>query len=327
MEGKISINEHHRNVIESYVEFMGHQTKQSIILIRKTFEEVFKTNLLDETYTKEEVKNILNSLERTMTNEIKCELSAYTSTNLLMMYQFFQQAEKWHLRLNVDISEIQNKELLKEMEKIETNYNTMNRKLEKKKLLGTSDNITKDFVEVLHKRLDQLETHNSKLEADLKTLEDNCNKLSNEKEALKLLIKQEDKQEDSQKSLVETEVQTQNIFEDNKNNHDECKITVNQLENELAVAQSQLTLTNLELERKFNDTAAYINMKNMITKKNEQVRELRDRLLIYEKEDNQDNVYSSKLSMLLAQWRAVRSRGDSPKARTYIKFNQEELYH
>jgi len=28
----------------------------------------------------------------------------------------------------------------------------------------------------------------------------------------------------------------------------------------------------------------------MITKKNEQVRELRDRLLIYEKEDNQDNV-------------------------------------
>jgi len=66
-------------------------------------------SLLDETYTKEEVKNILNGLERTITNEIKCELSAYTSTNLLMMYQFFQQAEKWHLRLNVDISEIQNK--------------------------------------------------------------------------------------------------------------------------------------------------------------------------------------------------------------------------
>ncbi|XP_026806652.1 leucine zipper transcription factor-like protein 1 isoform X2 [Rhopalosiphum maidis] len=270
---------------------MGHQKKQSIVLIKKAFEEVFKTNLLDETYTKEEVKNILNRLETTMTNEIKCELSAYTSTNLLMMYQFFQQAEKWHLRLNVDISEIQNKELLQEMEKIETNYNIMNRTLEKKKLLGSSDHyITNDFVEILHKRLNQLETHNSKLEADLKDLEENCNKLNNEKEALKLLIKQEDKQEDLQKSLVEIEVQTQNIFDDNINNHDECKITVNQLENELAVAQSQLTLTNLELDRKFNDTAAYINMKNIITKKNEQVRELRDRLLIYEKEDNQDNV-------------------------------------
>ncbi|XP_022166730.1 leucine zipper transcription factor-like protein 1 isoform X2 [Myzus persicae] len=290
MEGDISVNEHHRNVIDSYVEFMGHQKKQSIILIKKAFEEVFKTNLLDETYTKEEVKNILNGLERTITNEIKCELSAYTSTNLLMMYQFFQQAEKWHLRLNVDISEIQNKELLQEMEKIETSSNMMNRALEKKKLLSTHDHITNDFAEVLQKRLNQLETHNSKLEADLKTLEDNCNKLNSEKEALKLLTKKEDKQGDPQKSLVEIEVQTQNIFDDNTNNHDECKTTVNQLENKLLIAQSQLTLTNLELDRKFNDTAAYINMKNIIAKKNEQVRELRDRLLIYEKEDNQDNV-------------------------------------
>lgn len=65
--------------------------------------------MLDETYTKDEVKNILNNLENAMTNEIKCELSAFTNTNLLMMYQFFQQAEKWHLRLSADISEMQNK--------------------------------------------------------------------------------------------------------------------------------------------------------------------------------------------------------------------------
>lgn len=44
-----------------------------------------------------------------------------------------------------------------------------------------------------------------------------------------------------------------------------------------------------ELERKFNDTAAFVNMKNIITKKNEQVREMRDRLLVYEKEDNEEN--------------------------------------
>lgn len=65
--------------------------------------------MIDETYTKDEVKSILNNLEKAMTNEIKCELSAFTNTNLLMMYQFFQQAEKWHLRLSADISEMQNK--------------------------------------------------------------------------------------------------------------------------------------------------------------------------------------------------------------------------
>jgi len=59
------------------------------------------------------------------------------------------------------------------MEKIETSYNMMNRTLEKKKLLSTPNHITNDFAEMLQKRLNQLETHNSKLEADLKTLEDN----------------------------------------------------------------------------------------------------------------------------------------------------------
>lgn len=65
------------------------------------------------------------------------------------------------------------------MEKIETSYNTLNQTLEKKKLLVTSDHITNDFAEVLHKRLHQLETHNSKLEADLKHLEDNVKKHNN----------------------------------------------------------------------------------------------------------------------------------------------------
>lgn len=67
--------------------------------------------MLDETYTKEEVINILKNLEKILSDEIECELTAFTSTNLLMMYQFFQQAEKWHLRLNADISEMQNKYL------------------------------------------------------------------------------------------------------------------------------------------------------------------------------------------------------------------------
>lgn len=63
------------------------------------------------------------------------------------------------------------------MEKIETSSNMMNRALEKKKLLSTHDHITNDFAEVLQKRLNQLETHNSKLEADLKTLEDNVKEI------------------------------------------------------------------------------------------------------------------------------------------------------
>lgn len=63
--------------------------------------------------------------------------------------------------------------MLQEMEKIESSYQIMNQTLEKKKLLPITDHITNDFAEMLHKRLEQLESHNSKLEKDLKYLEDN----------------------------------------------------------------------------------------------------------------------------------------------------------
>lgn len=49
----------------------------------------------------------------------------------------------------------------------------MNRTFEKKKLLPITDHITNDFAEILQKRLEQLEGHNSKLEKDLKCLKDN----------------------------------------------------------------------------------------------------------------------------------------------------------
>lgn len=58
------------------------------------------------------------------------------------------------------------------MEKLESEYDIMS-KTEKKKLAPINDHITNDFAEMLHKRLDQLENHNSKLEQDLKRFKDN----------------------------------------------------------------------------------------------------------------------------------------------------------
>lgn len=59
------------------------------------------------------------------------------------------------------------------MEKVESSYDIMKRNMEKKKLLPITDNVTNNFAEMLQKRLEQLENHNSKLEIDLKKLEDN----------------------------------------------------------------------------------------------------------------------------------------------------------
>jgi leucine zipper transcription factor-like protein 1 len=46
--------------------------------------------------------------------------------------------------------------------------------------------------------------------------------------------------------------------------------------------QSQLHSTESELEKKFSQTAAYKNMKQMLNKKNKQMKELRTKLVKYE---------------------------------------------
>ncbi|XP_050432510.1 leucine zipper transcription factor-like protein 1 isoform X1 [Adelges cooleyi] len=219
-------------------------------------------------------------------------MTAFTNTNILMMYQFFQQAEKWHLRLNADISEMQNKELLQEVEKYKSDYNLTRRLAEKKKLAPINDCVTNDFAEMLHKRLEQLESHNCKLQNDFKCLEDNYDKVDIERQALKQLVQDNHTNVNTNlcKQSAEIEVQTLSISEDNTtHDYEECVKTKDLLEADLKSTQSQLTLANMELERKFNDTAAYVNMKKIIQKKNEQVRELRDRLLVYEKDDGEEN--------------------------------------
>ncbi|MGH0139387.1 UNVERIFIED_CONTAM: hypothetical protein FKN15_069477 [Acipenser sinensis] len=49
--------------------------------------------------------------------------------------------------------------------------------------------------------------------------------------------------------------------------------------------QEQLTMAEKELEKKFQQTAAYRNMKEMLTKKNDQIKEIRKRLSKYEPDE------------------------------------------
>lgn len=51
---------------------------------------------------------------------------------------------------------------------------------------------------------------------------------------------------------------------------------------ELLRVQEQLCLAEKELDKKFQQTAAYRNMKEILTKKNEQIKDIRKRLQKYE---------------------------------------------
>ena len=65
--------------------------------------------LTDDTFTIDEVNEMLDSLLSVVRGEVDNELDHTAHTNILLLIQLFQQAEKWHLKLQADISELENR--------------------------------------------------------------------------------------------------------------------------------------------------------------------------------------------------------------------------
>ena len=55
--------------------------------------------LLEDTYTVEEIEDILNDINQMIETEAESELMAASHTNVLLLQQIFVQAQKWHLDL------------------------------------------------------------------------------------------------------------------------------------------------------------------------------------------------------------------------------------
>lgn len=64
---------------------------------------------MEDTFTVDEVTDILDGLQTVVHSEVESELINTTYTNVLLLRQFFSQAEKWCLKLQTDISELENR--------------------------------------------------------------------------------------------------------------------------------------------------------------------------------------------------------------------------
>ena len=65
--------------------------------------------LHEVTYTVDDVNEMLDGLLAVVLGEVDSELTHLGHTNVLLLMQMFQQAEKWHLKLQADISELENR--------------------------------------------------------------------------------------------------------------------------------------------------------------------------------------------------------------------------
>uniref|UniRef100_A0A4W3JN00 Leucine zipper transcription factor-like protein 1 n=1 Tax=Callorhinchus milii TaxID=7868 RepID=A0A4W3JN00_CALMI len=270
---ELGLNEHHQNEVINYMRFARSKRTVRLKTVDSCFQDLKDSRLTEDTFTVDELTEMLDGLQVVVHSEVESELINTAYTNVLLLRQLLSQSEKWYLKLQTDISELENRELLEqvaEFEKAEftsgkkTNSEAMKPKLAPLNEGGSSGLLSKEIA--------RLQDENEKLKARLKTIE--TQPKLNTKEVTDLEKTVATLREDFEKTL-NASTESQKSLEDNliSTKHNLLKV------------QEQLEMAEKELEKKFQQTAGYRNMKEILTKKNDQIKELRKRLSKYEPED------------------------------------------
>uniref|UniRef100_A0A1A8JEM7 Leucine zipper transcription factor-like protein 1 n=2 Tax=Nothobranchius kuhntae TaxID=321403 RepID=A0A1A8JEM7_NOTKU len=294
-------NEHHQNEIINYMRFARSKRVLRLKTIDSCFEELKDSRLVEETFTVDEVREMMDGLQMVVRGEVEMELINTAHTNVLLLRQLFSQAEKFYLRLQSDISELENRELLEQVAEFEkTDFKTINKsqinqETIKPKLAPLNEG---GVSELLNKEITRLQEENDKLKSRLRTLESQAMSALEEKtkaaRALKDLQKVQGEQKFSTQSqeINSLESTVAALKEDYERSLSASAASQKDLQenlisakHELLRVQEQLALAEKELDKKFQQTAAYRNMKEILSKKNEQIKEIRKRLQKYEPDE------------------------------------------
>ncbi|XP_065741310.1 leucine zipper transcription factor-like protein 1 isoform X2 [Phocoena phocoena] len=242
------------------------------------FQDLKESRLVEETFTIDEVSEVLNGLQAVVHSEVESELINTAYTNVLLLRQLFSQAEKWYLKLQTDISELENRELLEQVAEFEkAEFTSSNKKPIidniKPKLAPLNEGGTAELLNKATNTLDE----KSKLERALQDLQ-------LDQGTQKDFIKTQDLS-DLENTVAALKSEFQKTLNDQTENQKSLEENLATAKHDLLRVQEQLSMAEKELEKKFQQTAAYRNMKEILTKKNDQIKDLRKRLAKYEPED------------------------------------------
>jgi len=253
MENSLGLTEHHKFEILELLRYSRNKRKEKRIGIELAFQDFVDTRVMDEdTFTQDEVRDLVNDLQRNIADEVESELINSCDVSALLLRQVMQQADKWKLKLSCDVKQVENLELLgliREFEQNESKTKTSPSKLTP--IQGDGP------IELLEKEISRMNLENQKLKEKNANLEDRLSSTISEK----------------------TKAQSSLNSVRNVDGGD-----LEKMKNELLVVKNDLLAKEKELDAKFRETSVYKNMKVLIDKKNVQIRELRAKET--EKEDD-----------------------------------------
>ncbi|ESN96260.1 hypothetical protein HELRODRAFT_68387, partial [Helobdella robusta] len=292
----LGINEHHENIIINYLRFSKYQKGLRLKSVDASFSDMESSRLQEDTYTIDEVKEIIECLNTLVRADVETELIHTSHTVVLMLVQLFQQAEKWHLKLQPDISELENRQYL--LEKIKQFEEKTSRGDGEPKPAARLEPMNESGTSALLKmEIEKLNELNSKLKEKLKFMEDqaiqskkdNSQLKSDLEDAIHAMIAKKD-QKNIYTSKMETHFNeffvkfTQLVVQKSQmtsNQVSEMQSDLAKTKHQLLEVNEMLEMAEKELEKKVSQTTPFKNLKTMVQKKNEQIKELRKKLSKY----------------------------------------------
>ncbi|XP_049842872.1 leucine zipper transcription factor-like protein 1 isoform X3 [Schistocerca gregaria] len=255
---ELGLNEQHQSLIMTYIRFAKHQRAQNLKAVYCAFQDVIESRLSEETYTAEEVRELLCGLREAVRADVEAELMSHGRATALLLRQLLAQAERWHLRLSADMSQLQDREQLEQVAALEETGVAPERPLPAGGRLAPLGTDSGQDIGGASAAL---------LTAEVRRLEAHCSSLQEQLEEAHLLAQVR------QQQIIRLNDELDSVRE---------KLAVAAASSQLAKEQQEATVRSdripEELESKFSETTAYTNMKRMLASKNEQLRELRLRL-------------------------------------------------
>ncbi|XP_053408172.1 leucine zipper transcription factor-like protein 1 [Mercenaria mercenaria] len=263
------------------------------------FDELMTTQLDETTYTIDEVKDMLNNLLMNVSGELEAELINSAHTNVLLLRQMFMQAEKWHLKLSADISELENRDILDKIAEFEeeqfagTKRDTDFSSVLKHVKLGPMNE--SGGTTLLHMKIEELQKENEKLKEQMGSVAAGSAVSSKQRQQLEDELARTQSQIRSSGSGGESEELRRKMAalqmeldadKGKKGGNPEMENDLVSTKHELLRIREMLEMAEKELEKKVSQTAPFKNLKQMLMKKNDTLKDLRKRLSKYETPDD-----------------------------------------
>ncbi|XP_053408125.1 leucine zipper transcription factor-like protein 1 [Mercenaria mercenaria] len=299
MATNLNVNEHHIAQVHNYIRFTRYQRGQRMRAVEFCFDELMTTQLDETTYTIDEVKDMLNNLLMNVSGELEAELINSAHTNVLLLRQMFMQAEKWHLKLSADISELENRDILDKIAEFEeeqfagTKRDTDFSSVLKHVKLGPMNE--SGGTTLLHMKIEELQKENEKLKEQMGSVAAGSAVSSKQRQQLEDELARTQSQIRSSGSGGESEelrrkmaaLQTElDADKGKKGGNPEMENDLVSTKHELLRIREMLEMAEKELEKKVSQTAPFKNLKQMLMKKNDTLKDLRKRLSKYETPDD-----------------------------------------